>query len=496
MRFAAALLLLGLMSAPLKAQSPVDRARTLRDGGDLAGAAEVLRQHLANRPDDLVALTLLAETSYWQRDFDGAVALWRRALDLAPADDGIRLAFGQVLVELQRADEARAILEPLTDRTDGFGAEAGYQLALLDWWSGELTRARDGFRNVLEREPAHPGATEALHAIRADAAPWLRMDPRGARDTQTLSRAGADIEAGGFLSPLVTATVAASLTRFAWSDSSASVASGEARLQTRFVAARTSLALGGGVAHWTSTGDTRFIGAAAITTDLARHLAVDVAASRSPYTWTTASLGTPLTPQRYTARLILDVPASWAGELGARTDGFADGNRVDAFWAWLIAPILHGGAGDLRLGWQAGFQDARASRSTPVPNGMDASGTPLYSGRFVPYYTPERIFAHGPAGAFTLRLSGRVTFSANGSWGAFAKEDAPFWYAPDTVPGTPPVMGVYRRSFQPLELHGSLRIATSRRADVYIEATHARTAFYDDTRGRAGVIVRFLPSGS
>jgi hypothetical protein len=495
MRLPIAILLLGLVASPLAGQTVLERIRVQRDSGDLAGAAAALELHLASNPRDAPARALLAETRYWLRDFEAAIAAYELALALDPSNDAIRLDFGRTLVELQDSKAAIEVLGPLASRADAAGIEALFLLATLDYRSGERSRARAQFEMVLGIVPDHAGALRSLAEIRQATAPWLRIEPQYERDTQTVTRAGATVEAGVFLTPLVILDLRSSVIRSGWSDSTTNIAGADVGVRARMAGARTTLEAAIGAAHWSLAGETRVVGRIGAAVDLAAHLTLAASAARAPYTNTTASLSAPLAPHRYQLRLTLDRPDSWTGEVAGRTEQFPDDNRVVAGWAWLLAPIITGSAGHLRLGWHAGYQDARESRFEPVPAGVLPDGTRRFTGRYVPYYSPARIVTHGPAGALTVRPSTAVTVSANGSWGLHAAEDAPFYFAADTLPDAQPVRGVHRRTFHPVEARAALNLAGSARTSLTFEAHHIRTAFYDATRVLAGIVIVFAPRG-
>lgn len=493
MRNAMAFLLLGLLSMPLSAQTPLDLARALRERGDLHGAVNELRAHIAAHPDDAVAHALLGETSYWLQQFDSAAASYGRALDLDADNESIRLQFGRMLVEIRRFDRAREVLHALTQRSDATGAEALYLVGTTWYWSGDLARARARFQDALALAPEHEGAARALGEIRATLSPWFRIDPTGASDTQTLTRVGTSAGAGLFLTPRVVLDVDAEYTRFAWSDSATAVSTGGAGLRVQVAGSPLTVEAGAGMAHWSLAAQTRLTARATARLALARNASLSAEFLRAPYTNTTASLTAPQLPDRFVLRLALDAPSGWTGEAAARVERFGDGNRTRAVWAWLLAPLARGSAADLRIGWQIGWQDAQESRFALASSSTLATGERRFTGRYVPYYTAERILSHGPAAALAVRPSSSVTFDANGSWGLHAAEDAPYWFAADSLPESAPVRGIYRRTFHPLEVRAALRIVASTRTTLFLEGTHARTAFYDDSRARAGILVRLLP---
>ncbi|MGH7555786.1 MAG: hypothetical protein ACREMQ_22525, partial [Longimicrobiales bacterium] len=160
-------------------------------------------------------------------------------------------------------------------------------------------------------------------------------------------------------------------------------------------------------------------------------------------------------------------------------------------------PIVRGRGGDLRFGYAVAAQDAAHDREIPVPLPSPPGGPPGtppgFRSRFSPYHTPQRRVVHSIAGAVSVRPSSAIALSANGSWGFRAREDAAFFFVADTVPGSPPVRGSYRREFHPFELRGAANIGLSRRVSAFIEAFHLSTAFYDATRVQGGLLFRFLP---
>jgi hypothetical protein len=91
----------------------------------------------------------------------------------------------------------------------------------------------------------------------------------------------------------------------------------------------------------------------------------------------------------------------------------------------------------------------------------------------------------------SLALSRTVAMSANGSWAFSAHEDAPYFFAADTLANSPPGAGTYRRAFHPLEVRASLSAALSPRMSGYVEAAHSRTAFYEATRAHVGMLIHF-----
>ena len=83
--------------------------------GDLVTAEQILRRVLQRRPDDFVALRMLGEIAASSGFLQDAEALFRRSLSLAPGFAYARLHLATVLLDQERAGEAIAEFEKLTE---------------------------------------------------------------------------------------------------------------------------------------------------------------------------------------------------------------------------------------------------------------------------------------------------------------------------------------------------------------------------------------------
>ncbi|QUD87376.1 tetratricopeptide repeat-containing sulfotransferase family protein [Phenylobacterium montanum] len=85
-------------------------------GGRLSEAEALLRRHIADRPNELEPLRLLAETYLRQMRLAAAEGLLARCLELAPGHDGMRFSYASALFRQQRAAEAMPHVERLMAR--------------------------------------------------------------------------------------------------------------------------------------------------------------------------------------------------------------------------------------------------------------------------------------------------------------------------------------------------------------------------------------------
>ncbi|MET0555279.1 MAG: hypothetical protein ABW221_19715 [Vicinamibacteria bacterium] len=195
-KLATVLLVTGLR-APLLAQSGADRlveARTVRDGGDHAGALRIYAPLLGDADPEVraVALEGSALILSWQGEYDRSIADYRTLAELSPTKhrDAVYGA-ARVLGWARRHQEGLRELQPLVDahpddkqirmlegQIAGWGGFTGRSvrafrkviqldpddddarlgLAKVLAWGGRLAESQHEFEELLERRPAHEAA--------------------------------------------------------------------------------------------------------------------------------------------------------------------------------------------------------------------------------------------------------------------------------------------------------------------------------------------------
>ncbi len=100
-------LLLAAAPPPLSAQESLERARQLRDAGQLGAAADTVRDYLRSHPDDPVAHWMSGQLLHWTGEHRAAREAYEEALALGLDDPWMELEYGSVLLALDARDEAR-----------------------------------------------------------------------------------------------------------------------------------------------------------------------------------------------------------------------------------------------------------------------------------------------------------------------------------------------------------------------------------------------------
>jgi tetratricopeptide (TPR) repeat protein len=495
-------LLVGILSTEVGAQdsvvavNPVAQAVALRDSGKFETAAILLREVLNREPDNGDAARLLAQTLYWMKDVKSATEIYEAAIARHPADTAVRLDYAQMLVETRSDLRAMEILRPFLDTPAT--APRARALALAGttlYWQGDLTGAASRFRSALDADPSNADASRQLGEIRAISAPWTAIRSNGLTDDQPLDHVRAEIEAGGFINPLLSTFLRVRPMSFKSSDStSANIIAAEAGISHYAPAAHLETRFTAGMVHRTDDDD--WIASGSLRLRLPRHFSIEGRAERAPYLHTIASLEQPIMPWAGRIAVALNHPAGWLGEAALRIETFPDENTVTSSYVWGLAPIVRAAAVTASIGYSFAMQDSKDTRLTlltNLPPVLDPAVTYLLISRYEPYYTPEGIISHSALASIALRPSSRTTVTARGGYGFSAREDAPQFRVVNSNPATV-VFEFVERDFNPWDAHLGLVTLLSENVTLSATVERFKTAFYTATSAGLSVSYRFLPA--
>jgi Tfp pilus assembly protein PilF len=448
----------------------------LRDAGDFAGAVELLRNQLAQHPDDAEAAATLAQTLYWLKDISGSRTAYEAALARHPESTTLRLEYGRMLVETGDHGRALELLTPLLEIRSA-RAEAATLLGTLSYWEGDLSVARRRFEEALRANPSQPEAARQLNEILAETAPWVRISSSFWHDNQPLVRSTFGVEAGWFATPLTQVIARMEPRWYSLNDTTRPVESAEfavARYEPRArMESEVSL---GGVHRGQISRAWDWTGQASVGFRLPKHLKIQALVGRTPYFSTKASLDTTVMVQTAASSVHWETGRGWVGEASYQYHWYPDNNAVRNAYGWMLAPIVHRNHVDVQAGYAFAFSNAVASRFVlGAPKQAVAPGDPRFNaaGRYAPYYTPDHSITHSVLGGFGLGRA-RKSFRLDASYGVRATDNAPFLY----VSGTQVVRGVYARTFSPWNVRTSFKIPLGENLTFEPNAEVGRTIFY------------------
>jgi len=135
-------------------EDTLDRARLLAESGRLGEAVRFLESRTRTEPR-APELAYLAELQAAAGGLPQAAATLRRALELAPDQDGLRVTRGAMLFELRRYEDAKSDLELAVAHRPN-GALAHYYLAAVYRGLARLDLAESAAERAIELSPPPP----------------------------------------------------------------------------------------------------------------------------------------------------------------------------------------------------------------------------------------------------------------------------------------------------------------------------------------------------
>ena len=126
--------------------------------GDGARAQALLTRAAARMPDDLQVLYALGFAHLSQGQFAFAEQAFAKIIELSPQMSGLRGLLADVLLQQQRPDEAREVLQPLLDDPETATPALKRLTAELELAMGRHEQALARLREVLAEEPRDPRA--------------------------------------------------------------------------------------------------------------------------------------------------------------------------------------------------------------------------------------------------------------------------------------------------------------------------------------------------
>jgi len=153
-------------TAPGARNPAADQARLMEiqsaaQGRDFARAATLAEAALKDGLEHPMVLNLAALKAEQENRFDDALAVLRRAVEIAPQDLGARNAMGLVLTRLERYREALAAFDSVVGLAPEFAGAHCARGATLEAM-GRLKEAEAAYEHALELDPDNLGATQGV----------------------------------------------------------------------------------------------------------------------------------------------------------------------------------------------------------------------------------------------------------------------------------------------------------------------------------------------
>ena len=132
-------------------------AKALLHQDDADRSIAILKQQVHKHPDQVESYELLGDLLSYRKEYAEAVRIYRKALLLAPESEMLQMRLAMVLGRQQRNVEAVEVLETLVAKHPE-AKLARLSLARFYQESGQLDKAMDGYRNLLQQFPGQQQA--------------------------------------------------------------------------------------------------------------------------------------------------------------------------------------------------------------------------------------------------------------------------------------------------------------------------------------------------
>jgi Tfp pilus assembly protein PilF len=473
----------------LGAQSPAATdtladARRLRDAGEFAAAATLLRPYVRSHPEDPGSARFAALMAYWAKDVKGADSVYADALARHPGDAELRLEYGRLLVDTRSDARAYAVLAPLVGGTDSTTATATARahalVGTLEYWNGDYVGARNHFTDALRADSSLVDARRQLREIETAAATWVRVGAAGWDDDQPLQRTTIAAEGGWFANPLTPLSVRVRMIRFDADPLAETVSIAEAGLSTYLPRARLEVNVGGGVVHRSFGEGGDWTGRATLGIRAVGSGLLQVGVERQPYVNTAGSLATPIMTNSIEG-LARWRPRGWWIEGVASREHYPDDNDVTTGYVWALAPLVRRDKAAMHAGYSFAAQAATTGRFIPrqanlsFPPGQAPATVP---GKYDPYYTPRNLRIHSALASVRLVPNARWTLTSDIAYALHARDEAPVLVVFPDPPDVDIVRAFFAREFTPWNVRGATEVALTESARLGLTIEHGRRAYY------------------
>ncbi|WP_324675501.1 tetratricopeptide repeat protein [Hymenobacter sp. GOD-10R] len=466
----------------------VEYARAKATTKDFAAADRLLISYNA-RHLDVNGLRLHAQVLYWNKAYERANEVHRRAITSFPDLAVLKLDYGRFLYELGKHRQAQAVLEGYLAH-DSLQAEANLLVARICYQEGHLAAAENRAAFMLKHYPGNADATALLTELHQAQAPYLRLSSRYAAADQPLKALNDELESTWYRSWLLAPSLRVQFTHFNLPELARNSIWLQAGNTIRLNQSGLTLNLQGGVFRaQLGSGAWRPTGSVLLTQKVASYLYLDFNAEHRPYQRTLASVRSTTTVMQNVegAAIRLNKSDRWLGKAVYECQTFADDNTVQTAYAWLLAPLLTTKLATLQGGYALSYATTKRSTYVPVKtlDEIVAANSPV-AGYYAPYFSPKNQVVNSLLGSFKIKPPWKVTFSGQASVGVLAKADNPYLFLNKSASNELYVeRGFLRTSYHPLDLQVVCQVKISPALSLAADYSYRKLFFF--TAQQAGL---------
>ena len=482
-------------SSQKKTVDTIALAKKWIDKENYADANDLLFAYTVTHPKELNGLWLYARTSFWLKNFTKAKETYKTAMALYPDNYFVKLDYAKSLVNMGDYAEAEPLLlQYLSYQPES--TETLFYLAQLNYWKGFYKESNKWIDKVLQYNPTHEWALKIRKDMAYLQAPQLEITSGYYTDDQPLKNFTNSITFGKHFNSAFSPSLQITNQQINVADTNNRV--NQLMLQNRFNLADLGASITIQAGAIQAAGKTNFIGSLEATKQLGKWVSLTAMAQRFQYLNTTRSITRNVQANKYGLSLNYNNAHYATAKLGFETNGFEDGNHVDAMYAWVLGPHIRTGVFDFRIGYA--FYNGTSSKNLFVPQKtvqeIIATGTSNnISGFYDPYFTPANQTIHSVLANMQAQVSKDFSLSISSNIGVMATIDNPYFFLDAGSTGVVISKGFYNDKYFPFQINAQAGLKVNAKINLQVNYTYNKGFFFTSNQGSIGCKINLYNEG-
>jgi len=375
------------------------QARGLMQQNHLKEANVLLIEYLNLHPDDVYAWWMHAQVNYALNKTSIALKSFKKAIHLDPDLHELSIDYCRFLQNTGKLAEAEKLIDSLL-LTDSLQIELLYLKAKNNYWKGDMNKALFILQKLLLSYPADENAIKLLHEINFASAANFSFSGSWQADNQPYSIKTARVEGGIRKSSLLAPHLSLQFDQPGSENTYFEHYSAMASNVIRWNKIRLETTPWIGIYHFRNKkkSGSKIIYGLSADRNLFKQFNFSASFGRSVYMDNLSTLDT-LTMRYYLHSSIQRYrPGHLWFSIGYQGDFFEDQNKVQAYYAWALWPLIQSSRWKIRAGYGANYSHSEAGRFVsvlPVSELLKDTAANAYpAGYYYPYFTPVRQQIH------------------------------------------------------------------------------------------------------
>ncbi len=435
--------------------STLDSAKRLRNAGHFQEAVNVLEDYNRLNPDNIWVMQLLAETRYWMNDYEGADNVYRRAIRLYPDNFEVKYEYALFLFGRGAYSDARELLLLYVEKyPDVAGAES--LLGIIDYYLGNFRESEQYLKNSLALNPGDQKTREIYTEVKHIVRPWVKASVDYSFDSQPMNLLKPVLSAGWYRSNFINLSLNVGFNHFTADTITSNMTGFGLKNSFLFPKAGFKADVSMGGIYTSIDGEMDVTWGINLDKTFLKHIHLKAGATRSPYTYTVASINKPFLRNTVNASVSYETTESWNADMGYIGDFFPDDNHVQTVYAWGLSPALKFSVFRLNVGYAFNYANSKESRyvsEKPLDEILDNfKPDEQIKGIYDPYFTPEEQFSNSVLANIYIVPSKAIDIKLHASVGFYARAMNPYLYLDRANGKTFINRDFYQESFTPMDI--------------------------------------------